>query len=313
MQLQYVLTLLWIIFAQNVFSRPTISKVAPENIEFFGRVTSYQKPVKVPEPISMYQQFAGLAQQSNCFKTKINATIGDAQLLFSWGDDDKNQRMQIFRSKSLGIVTSWSGMNVTSLTSLLSAADLFLVDVDRKYFPRVKKGSKLYDGFQNAFKRAAPVLMKKIQYFQELYDEDRVSLTGLSFGAALADIALPYVKENLKRGHIHRVVVFGHPRIGNQEWADSLDTYAEGKFFYVVNGNDIVPHLPPREFGYQQPSGQIWINPSNSSNWKLYPGQENVHGANSMFGFSIKDHTGVYFRTEIGSFWGHCPATIGQD
>ena len=86
MQLQYVLTLLWIIFAQNVFSRPTISKVAPENIEFFGRVTSYQKPVKVPDPISMYQQFAGLAQQSNCFKTKINATIGDAQLLFSWGD-----------------------------------------------------------------------------------------------------------------------------------------------------------------------------------------------------------------------------------
>lgn len=34
--------------------------------------------------------------------------------------------------------------------------------------------------------------------------------------------------------------------------------------------------------GFQHPSGQVWINPANTTNWAYYPGQENVHGADTV-------------------------------
>ena len=162
-----VLYLSVIFFVQCVFAAPKgITKIAPENHDFFGRITSYAHPKDVPDPVPMYQQFAALAQQSNCHNYHINISVGDATLLYSWGDNDRNQRLQLFHSKSLGIVASWAGMNPTSINSILGAADVFLVDVDRRYFPHAEKGAKLYKGFQDAYKRVAPTFIKELQYYR---------------------------------------------------------------------------------------------------------------------------------------------------
>ncbi|KAL4403150.1 hypothetical protein ACI68E_000933 [Malassezia pachydermatis] len=309
-----IVLFLWVAVVAHLVHARAIGVMPPQvKRDLPGWPSSTAAPQPVPDPVSMYQQFAGLAQESNCVNYKINMTIGDAKLLYSWGDGDHDQRLQLFHSKSLGIVASWSGMNQSSLTSLLSAADLFLVDPNRDLFPMVLPGTKVFQGFQSAYERVASRLLEKLDYYQNMYDEDRVSFTGLSYGAALSALAVQHVDANLKRGSVYKTVVFGLPRIGNREWANSLDKHMKGRFYYVVNGPDLVPHMPPREWGYQQPSGQIWINPANSTHWKFYPGQENVHGADSVLAFNIPDHTGVYFNTEIASYWGHCPATIGQD
>lgn len=70
----------------------------------------------------------------------------------------------------------------------------------------------------------------------------------------------------------------GQPRDGNPVFANAVDSLLANKFSYVVNGRDFVPHLPPRIAGFQHPSGQVWINPANTTGWLFYPGQENVHG-----------------------------------
>lgn len=304
--LLYVLVVL-----QAVVSNP-VKKIAPDTRDIFGRKTSYEAPESLPDSISMYQHFAVLAQQSNCVHYDIGINVSDAKLLYAIGDSNYNQRMEIFYSKSLGIVVSWAGMNQSGIDSVLQATDLFLEDVDRDLYPHARKGAKMYSGFQNEYKRIADIALNKIHEFQDKYDEDRVALTGLSFGSAIAAAASLHVNANLKRGKLDRVVVFGLPRSGNQEWADSMDDALRGRFYYVVNGLDMVPRAPPRELGFQHPSGQIWINPSNSIHAKFYPGQENVNGANSEWGFSIPDHTGWYFDTHIASYWGNCPAKIGH-
>ncbi|WFD22442.1 hypothetical protein MEQU1_001113 [Malassezia equina] len=242
----------------------------------------------------MYQHYAVLAQQSNCVKYHIGQEVSDAKLLYAIGDSDYNQRMQNFHSKSLGIVVSWAGVNQTGINSVFQAADLFLEDVDRDLFPNARQGAKAFSGFQNEYKRVTDIVLKKVNEFQNKYNEDRVSLAGLSFGSGVAAVGSLHVNCNLKRGKLHRIVVFGLPRSGNQEWADSIDDALKDRFYYV------------------HPSGQIWINPSNSTHASFYPGQENFHGANSEWGFSIPNHTGWYFDTHIASYWENCPARFGH-
>lgn len=285
-------------------------KPVPPQTKFSDRVCSTAEAEDVPDSLKHYQQMAVMAQGSNCLESEDRKKVGDATLLYTWGDDDKNQRMHIYHSKSMGITFSWSGMNISSITSLLSSADIFLHDADKKLFSNALHGSKVYGGFQSAYQRAAPVVLKKAKEYMKEYDDNRLSFTGLSFGAALANLASMHLKHALSDAKIHNVVVFGLPRIGNPEWANSVDKELKGKFYYVVNGADLVSRLPPRELGYQQPSGQIFIQPANSTNWKFYPGQENVHGSNSHWGYSIPDHTGVYFNVLVGGVFGPCPVEV---
>lgn len=275
-----------------------------------GAISSNAPPQNVPDTLEHYQQLALMAQQVNCKPPQINKTFGDAKLLFSWGNDDTNQRMHIFHSKSMGVTFSWAGMNLSSFNSIASVADFFLEDADKALYSFAESGTKIYSGFQKAYKRVAPLVEKKAQEYMTKCNDTRVSFTGLSFGAALASLASTHMSNALKHGKIHKAVVFGLPRIGNQAWANTVDKALKGTFYYTVNGADPAPRLPPRILGYQQPSGQLYIKPANSSQWKFYPGQENIHGADKDWDFNIRDHTGIYFNVPIGGWFGPCPARI---
>lgn len=76
-----------------------------------------------------------------------------------------------------------------------------------------------------------------------------------------------------------RGITYGMPRVGNYHLADAVDQKAarrEGGFFSrVVNGNDIIPHLPLRIpvkniFGYWHSDGEIWINPVGAECFNLF-------------------------------------------
>ncbi len=55
---------------------------------------------------------------------------------------------------------------------------------------------------------------------------------------------------------------FGEPRSGNDAFAKFIiDTGYE--FFRVVNRNDLVPHVPPRQLQYVHYGPEYWIDPKN--------------------------------------------------
>ncbi|PKI83174.1 hypothetical protein MVES1_003252 [Malassezia vespertilionis] len=287
-----------------------VDPVPPEN-KFSAAPSSDASPQDAPESLETYQLMGYLAQGSNCAE-KANSTLAianNATLLYTHGNDNANQRMHIYHSKDFGITVSWAGMQPLSLGSLAAAGDLFLVDPDNALFPGLRQGTKVYDGFQKAFQRVAPILDKKIPEYQERFNDTRVSFTGLSYGAALSVFAGMHFQFALKHG-VYKLIVFGLPRLGNVPWANSVDDQLKGTLYYTANGDDIVVHLPPREAGYQHPSGQIWTNPANSLEYKFYPGQENVHGADSIWGTSIEHHTGIYYGVHIGGAFGPCPVKV---
>ena len=286
----------------------------PEAWEKVKAATSFDKPSDIPGSWWRYSNLAGFAEQTYC-DSKIGQKVGDGSLLWKWGDGDTNQRVYLFNSSSSGLAVAWEGTNQTSLNSIINNLDLFLVDADKEIIPQALPGTKVFDGYQKAYKKAAPHVPKALQKYTKALNISKVTVTGDSLGAGIAMLGMFHLEHHVG---LDLALMFGPPRVGNPEYANTVDhVFLKGnRFLYAANFDDIVVHVPPRILGYQHPSGQIWINPANSTHWKYYPGQENVNGANSVWyrAVSIPDHTGIYFKTEIGgSELGKCPAEVGVE
>ena len=69
-----------------------------------------------------------------------------------------------------------------------------------------------------------------------------------SLGGALATLAVAELRENLP---ISGLYTFGSPRVGKDDFVRQLESNNFGKrTFRVVNGNDLVPRVPPSLQGY---------------------------------------------------------------
>ena len=279
-------------------------------------IVSHAKPRDVDWDTNHFTVAAGLTQGTYCEgEFQVGDKVGDdAKLLWKNGDGDDIQQTFIYHSKTLGIVVALEGTNVSSIVSIFNDVEAVKVDVDYRWKDSVPKGAKVMFGFRDAYLKVADKVAKKVPEFKEKYNEKRLTVVGHSLGAAMGLIAAGHLQHVIDGG-VHEIILFGLPRTGNEVYANWFDKTFGDRFHYIVNGNDWVPHMAPRALGYKQVSNQIWINPANSTNWKLYPGQENVHGymsGNPEWG-SFDDHQGVYFHSQIGAFQGHCPPTIGQD
>ncbi|WFD37062.1 uncharacterized protein MJAP1_000003 [Malassezia japonica] len=275
--------------------------------------TSHKPGKSLPVDWKLLSQAAGLSQQTYCFFQPDNQTVGDAQLLYEYGDGNLDQRAIVFKSKSLGIAVSFEGTEPISIASILHDADFQLVNPDKDLKEVFPPGVQVFKGFQDAYLAVARPVLGKVKEMMQKYNETRVTVTGHSLGAAMALLAAAHYEQTLKDGSVANVFTFGQPRTGNPAFANAMDDKFLGKLFYVVNGQDWVPHMPPRDWNFQHPSGQVWINPPNSQNWTFFPGQEDSNGANSVDPiWTFQDHHGYYFHTGLGHGPGKCPATVND-
>lgn len=242
---------------------------------------------QLPFPISVYSQAAGLAQQTYCNNSKAGLTIGDAKLLWTYGDGDAQQRVNIYNSSSLGLSVAWEGTNTSSVHSI--AYDVEFVPVPGDAVLDLPFGSLVDAGFQGAFLSSWKQVKEQLtaRGAGNSSTSNKVTIIGHSLGASQASLGALAVEHAFGSGSVSRAVLYGLPRVGNKVYADHVDkvfapTEEKRRWSYVVSGKDFVPHVPPRLIGYQHPAGQVWINPANTTSWMYYPGQENVKGANTV-------------------------------
>ncbi|KJZ74367.1 hypothetical protein HIM_06177 [Hirsutella minnesotensis 3608] len=315
-----------------VFVAETLALVprAPDDSAADANKPSTDPPQPVPaEDVSDFSQAAGLVQQTYCNSTPDGMRIGDGTVLWSYGDGRSIQRSIIYWSKSLGVVLTYEGTDLKSLTSILNDIKFLPTAPDGRYASALPNGSRVFRGFQQALLKSADQVEQNVKAALDKYP-GQLTVVGHSQGAGIALLAGVWFRAMLRDSSPStkvRLINFGLVRTGNQQFADGVDAlfpptkgnslrsqdFSSG---YVVNGRDWVPHAPPQARGiFRHPSGQVWINPANSTNWMRYPGQENPAGANSASPEfpSFDDHQGVYFHTQIGAFKGRCPATVGQD
>jgi len=278
-------------------------------------LSSTAQPEKVPYDIAEFSLAAALAQEPNCNEPdySVGEKVADSKLLYRFGDGNFKQHCLIYHSKSLGITVSFQGTNGSSFISTLHDFDALAMPADSRYKKYMPESVRLLKGFQNAYTDLVDVVFEKVAKYKNEFNETRVTIVGHSLGAAMGLIASVDVEHRMQDG-LYRSYLFGLPRVGNVPWANHVDDTIGKKLHWVVNGRDWVPHVAVRIAGYQHPSNYVWIYPANSSVWRLYPGQENVHGFNTvpLDQLSDEDHRGIYFGTQVGGSDENCPAVIGK-
>lgn len=105
---------------------------------------------------------------------------------------------------------------------------------------------KVHTGFLNAYKHRG--VRDKIHKFIKK-DIEKVTITGHSYGAALATLCAVDLEYNFPKKD-YEVYLFGSPRVGNKAFRDSYNKRVF-KTFRVNNGNDIVTKIPFGVMGYR--------------------------------------------------------------
>ena len=82
----------------------------------------------------------------------------------------------------------------------------------------------LHDGFQDTQSRTADVILSTVQSALADTGYTQVLVTGHSLGAAIASLDAVMLRMALPSSVTVDSVVFGLPRVGNQDWANLVDS-----------------------------------------------------------------------------------------
>lgn len=253
-----------------------------------------------PVPFTAYQQYqfpAQLAQSAYCGQP-VGSKIGDATIRWIAGDGRNVPMTFVAYSPSRGVIVSHQGTNTSSFSSILNDADFFLDAADSR-LSYLGSGVEIHGGFQDTWLETADQILTQVKSALTANPSAPILTVGHSLGASISLLDALYLKKQLPSNKVSSVT-FGMPRSGNPAFANAVDANLPG-FVHINNGRDPVPRLPGGGLGFQQPSGEIWINPADGLSAVSCPGQENENCILSVnpLQFDVDDHTGTYFKVSI--------------
>ncbi|KAJ3733933.1 alpha/beta-hydrolase [Lentinula guzmanii] len=204
------------------------------------------------------------------------------------------------------IVVAHRGTNTKNFLSILTDLEIKHVDLDKSIFKH-PDGVTVHVGFQDTFKHTSSIILTEVKKALIEYQSHSVLITGHSQGAAIATLGAVMLHEQLDSSIKKSVVVFGLPRMGNEHWANYVDSTIGSEFHRVTDRKDPVVDLPPHLLNFFHPSGEIHIEEvdENGQATKVAacPGQENKHcsAGNSIFHDEWLNHRGPYFNNILFS------------
>jgi predicted lipase len=105
----------------------------------------------------------------------------------------------------------------------------------------------------------APAILSAVQNTLSTRNLSSVTVVGHSLGAALALLDGVFFSLQLPENVTVKVTSYGMPRVGNQAFADFVDSQLSGRVTHVNNQEDPVPVVPGEFLGFHHPSGEIHI------------------------------------------------------
>ena len=174
------------------------------------------------------KEFISLIKNTNEFKKlKDNLKIAGFEVIQIF-DKDGTQAFLAKRESDKMVVLSFRGTEVTQLKD---------IKTDLKAFTHKNGKTKIHTGFRDAYYLVHDEIKAELEKIDNSYS---IYITGHSLGGALALLAT----KHLQRDNIAACYTYGSPRVGNEEFADSIKI----PIYRVVNTADIVPRLPPGAF-----------------------------------------------------------------
>jgi pimeloyl-ACP methyl ester carboxylesterase len=128
----------------------------------------------------------------------------------------------------------------------------FKTDIDfKKVCIDQEKNINVHEGFYKAFSSIWPQILPELEILKV-----PVFYTGHSLGGALATLAA-YKRPT------DAIYTFGSPRVGDSNFAYAIDS----EHFRVVDDTDIIPDMPPFEFGYRHTGSSVFLVGKEPTFW----------------------------------------------
>lgn len=168
-------------------------------------------------------------------------------------------------------------------------------------------GAKVHSGFYIAYETHAAAVTKVMFELMDTYPAYQVFITGHSLGAAMAalhavDLYFNRAQDIFSRTNPIRMITFGSPRIGNEDFYHAFEAVrAAIPYYRVTHDSDIVPHVPLEEWGFHHISQEVW---EVGNDFKLCDGSgEDPNCSDSnVVDLSIPDHLS-YMNLDFVSCW----------
>ena len=118
--------------------------------------------------------------------------------------------------------------------------------------------------------RTASNILAIVQNTLSMKNTSSVTVVGHSLGGALALLDGVFLSLQLPKSVTVKVISYGMPRVGNQAFANLVDSQLSGLVTHVNNKEDPVPTVPGMFLGFHHPSGEVHIQDSGA--WDACPG-----------------------------------------
>ncbi|KAI9510544.1 lipase [Russula earlei] len=190
-----------------------------------------------------------------------------------------------------------------SLFGDLTDLNFFLEPLDPSLFPGIPSTVEVHSGFADQHALTARTILTTVQQVLNAQGENTVTVVGHSLGAALALLNGVFLRLQLPASIKVNVIGYGMPRVGNQDFANFVDSLG-GIVTHVNNQEDPVPVVPPTWLGFHHPSGEIHIQ--DSGDWDVCPGQDNPSNlciagdVTDILNGNLINHLGPYAGISIG-------------
>ncbi|PIL27078.1 hypothetical protein GSI_10217 [Ganoderma sinense ZZ0214-1] len=180
------------------------------------------------------------------------------------------------------------------------------VPLNSDMFPGVDESVRVHKGYARVQSRSAAAVIAAVEQALSQHSTKKVTVVGHSMGAAVALLDAIYLSLHLSSDVTVRYIGYSSPRVGNQAFADYVDTRGMS-VTRINNKQDPIPVLPPMTFfGYRHVSGEIHIR--NDDVWVSCPGQDNPSDQCStgavtavIFGNGdMSQHTGPFDGVTMG-------------
>eukprot|EP01096_Ripella_sp_DP13-Kostka_P016170 TRINITY_DN778_c0_g1_i1.p1 TRINITY_DN778_c0_g1~~TRINITY_DN778_c0_g1_i1.p1 ORF type:complete len:316 (+),score=138.24 TRINITY_DN778_c0_g1_i1:61-1008(+) len=179
--------------------------------------------------------------------------------------------MQIPTSRDGGFsFVGFDAANKTIVVSFRGSTNLqdWIVDLNSivKVPYKSVPGAEVGKGFNDMYNQLQPAIFSTVQSLVKQNPTYQVVVTGHSLGAALSVLC---AVDLVTSGTVKNVTVYnyGCPRVGNQAFSNYYHSYVPITY-RVVNGHDIVPHLPLESLGFYHVPMEVWENPSESNTYQ---------------------------------------------
>jgi len=127
----------------------------------------------------------------------------------------------------------------------------------RVEFPEFGPGVSVHTGFLQSHVAGRDVVHSEVSALVDKYPDYGLHVVGHSMGAALASLQAQAMARSFP-SHTVKLTSYGLPRIGNQAYADMVDSLANLDRVRFVHYTDPIPHSPPMIFGFHHHDAEFW-------------------------------------------------------